>query len=110
MRKEFSDRTRALAFQRANGRCDECGIRLQTGRIAYDHKIPDGLTGANDLHNCHVLCIECHKQKTRSDVGRIAKAKRQYAREIGAHKSRNPLPGGKLSPWKRKITGEVVRR
>jgi 5-methylcytosine-specific restriction protein A len=110
VRKEFSDRTRALAFQRADGKCDECGMRLQTGRIEYDHSIPAGLTGSNDIDNCAVFCTPCHKQKTRSDVGRIAKAKRQHARDIGAHKSRNPLPGGKLSKWKRKITGEVVRR
>jgi 5-methylcytosine-specific restriction protein A len=110
VRKEFSDRTRALAFQRANGKCDECGIRLQPGRIAYDHVVPDGLTGDPGLNNCAVLCTTCHREKTRGDVGRIAKAKRQHARNIGAHKSRNPLPGGKHSPWKRKMTGQVVRR
>jgi 5-methylcytosine-specific restriction protein A len=110
VRKEFSTRTKALAFQRANGKCDECGIRLQPGKIAFDHIIPDGLTGVNDLGNCNVLCIPCHKRKTVSDVGNIAKAKRREARNIGANKSRNPLPGGKLSKWKRKITGEVVRR
>src|SRR3954471_2308427 len=97
MRREFSTRTKALAFQRANGKCDECGMRLEPGRIAYDHINPDGLTGNNDLNNCAVLCVPCHRQKTRGDVGRIAKAKRQHARDIGAHKSRNPLPGGKLS-------------
>jgi 5-methylcytosine-specific restriction protein A len=110
LRKEFSTRTKALAFQRANGKCDECGIRLQPGRIAYDHVVPDGLNGDTGIDNCAVLCVACHKQKTRGDVGNIAKAKRREARHIGAHKSRNPLPGGKLSKWKRKITGEVVRR
>jgi 5-methylcytosine-specific restriction enzyme A len=110
MRKEFSDRTRALAFQRADGKCDECGMRLEPGRIAYDHINPDGLTGNNDLNNCAVLCVPCHRQKTRGDVGRIAKAKRQHARDIGAYKSRNPLPGGKASKWKRKLDGTVVWR
>jgi 5-methylcytosine-specific restriction protein A len=85
-------------------------MRLEPGRIAYDHSIPDGLTGSNDLANCRVLCLACHKQKTRGDVGRIAKAKRQHARDIGAHKSRNSLPGGKLSKWKRKLDGTVVPR
>jgi 5-methylcytosine-specific restriction protein A len=110
MRKEFSTRTKALAFQRANGRCEACAMRLQPGRIAYDHVNPDSLTGTNDIDNCAVLCTPCHKQKTRDDVGNIAKAKRREARHIGAHKSRNPIPGGKLSAWKRKITGEVVPR
>jgi 5-methylcytosine-specific restriction protein A len=110
LRKEFSTRTKALAFQRANGKCDGCGIRLQPGRIAYDHVVPDGLNGDTGIDNCAVLCTPCHKQKTRGDVGNIAKAKRREARHIGAHKSRNPLPGGKLSKWRKKLTGEVVRR
>jgi 5-methylcytosine-specific restriction protein A len=110
MRREFTTRTKALAFQRSNGRCEQCGSRLEPGRIAYDHVIPDGLTGDTGLDNCAVLCVDCHKQKTRGDVGRIAKAKRQHARHIGAKQSKNPLPGGRLSAWKRKISGEVVRR
>jgi 5-methylcytosine-specific restriction enzyme A len=110
LRKEFTRRTKKLAFQQANGKCDECGMQLQPGRIAYDHVRPDGLNGDTGLDNCAVLCTPCHKQKTRSDVGRIAKAKRQHAGHIGAKQSRNPLPGGKQSQWKRKLTGEVVRR
>jgi 5-methylcytosine-specific restriction enzyme A len=110
MRKDFSTRTKALAFQRANGRCEICGFKLTTAKHEFDHSIPDGLTGSNDLSNCIVACLACHKQKTRGDVGRIAKAKRQHARDIGAYKSRNPLPGGKLSKWKRKLDRTIVRR
>jgi 5-methylcytosine-specific restriction protein A len=110
VRKEFSTRTKALAFQRSNGRCEECGTRLQPGRIAFDHRNPDGLTGSNDLSNCSCLCVTCHREKTRNDVRDIAKAKRRHSGHIGAKTSRNPLPGGKLSHWKRKLTGEWVRR
>jgi 5-methylcytosine-specific restriction protein A len=109
-RREFSTRTKALAFQRANGRCEKCGIRLQPGRIAYDHDNPDGLTGSNDLCNCAVLCTPCHREKTRVDLGTIAKAKRRHARDIGARTSRQPLPGGKRSKWKKKLDGTVVLR
>ena len=45
MRKEFSTKTKALAFQRANGRCEKCGYRLTVGKYHYDHTRPDGLTG-----------------------------------------------------------------
>jgi 5-methylcytosine-specific restriction enzyme A len=112
MRKEFSTRTKALAFQRSNGRCenDKCAARLSYGKFHYDHTNPDGLTGSNDLANCRVLCTACHREKTRNDVGNIAKAKRREARKIGAHKSRNPLPGGKGSPWKRKLNGTWEKR
>lgn len=109
-RREFSTRTKALAFQRANGRCDTCGMRLQPPRIAFDHINPDGLTGSNDIANCAVLCTPCHREKTRGDVGTIAKAKRRYARDIGARTSRQPLPGGKRSKWKKKLDGTVVLR
>jgi 5-methylcytosine-specific restriction enzyme A len=110
MRKEFSTRTKALAFQRSNGRCEECGFKLTPGKYHFDHRNPDGLTGDNRLNNCSVLCIGCHYEKTRNDIGDIAKAKRREARHIGAHKSRNPLPGGKGSPWKRKMDGTWEKR
>jgi 5-methylcytosine-specific restriction protein A len=110
MRKEFSTKTKALAFQRANGRCEECGFRLTPGKFHYDHAIPDGLTGGNDLDNCRCICVGCHSRKTPVDVSRIAKAKRVQARHIGARQSRNPLPGGRRSPWRKKLDGTVVRR
>jgi 5-methylcytosine-specific restriction protein A len=112
LRKEFSTRTKALAFQRANGRCEGegCGARLTTGKFHYDHRIPDGLTGSNDIANCAVLCTPCHREKTRGDVGTIAEAKRRHTRDIGARTSRQPLPGGKRSKWKKKLDGTVVLR
>jgi len=110
MRKEFSTKTKALAFQRANGRCEECGFRLTPGKIEYDHIRADGLLGDNALGNCAVLCISCHRHKTSRDVSNIAKAKRMQARHISAHTSRSPLPFGRASKWKRKLTGEVVPR
>jgi 5-methylcytosine-specific restriction enzyme A len=85
-------------------------MRLQPPRIAFDHINPDGLTGSNDIANCAVLCTPCHREKTRGDVGTIAKAKRRYARDIGAKTSRNPMPGGRRSKWKRKLDGTVVLR
>lgn len=110
MRREFTTKTKALAFQRADGRCEKCGFRLTAGKYHYDHANPDGLTGSNDLGNCAVICVACHKHKTREDVGIIAKAKRRHARDIGAKTSRNPMPGGRASKWKRKLSGEWVRR
>jgi|SRR6478609_1538790 len=110
MRKEFTTKTKAQAFMRANGRCEECGYRLTPGKFDYDHTRPDGLLGCNDLANCRVICIGCHNEKTREDIGRIAKAKRMQASYIGAKQSRNPLPGGKRSLWKRKLDGKVVLR
>jgi 5-methylcytosine-specific restriction enzyme A len=112
MRKEFTAKTKALAFQRANGRCegDGCGARLTVGKFHYDHDDPDGLTGAPTLDNCRVLCVACHAVKTKRDIANIARAKRREARHIGAKRSSHPLPFGKQSPWKKKMDGSIVRR
>ncbi len=112
MRREFPTRVRVQAFDRANGRCEECGTYLQAGRVEYHHRIPDALGGEPTLENCVCLCKPCHAASThQSDVPRIAKMKRQRAIHIGAKApSRNPLPGSKASGWKRRMNGEWVRR
>lgn len=105
-RREFSQRTKLKAFDRACGKCERCGIKLlpATG-IEYDHIVPDALTGLNDLENCRVLCSGCHKDKTRNDVRQIRKADRQRAKHVGAGQSRWPK-----SRFKRKMDGTVVDR
>jgi hypothetical protein len=36
--------------------------------------------------------------------------KRVKSKALGLKKSKNPLPGGKGSKWKKKMDGSVVRR
>jgi 5-methylcytosine-specific restriction endonuclease McrA len=111
MRREFSAAVKFSAFERADGKCQRCTAYLYAGRFHFDHVLPDALGGEPTLDNCEVLCLNCHGEKTaKHDVPRIAKAKRQKARHIGAKASRTPMPGGKRSKWKRKISGEVVPR
>jgi 5-methylcytosine-specific restriction endonuclease McrA len=111
MRSEFATKTKTTAWSRANGKCEGCGTTLVVGKYHFDHVVPDGLGGKPTLDNCAVLCLACHAEKTgKHDVPRIAKAKRQHARHIGAKVSANPLPGSKRSKWKRKMDGTVVRR
>jgi hypothetical protein len=44
-------------------------------------------------------------------VPKIAKVKRIRQRHLGANlKSKNPLPAGRNSKWKKKMDGTVVRR
>lgn len=109
-RREFPDKVKVAAFQRAKGRCEECTARLAVGKFAYDHKIPDALGGEPTLDNCAVLCTACHGIKTPVDVGRIAKAKRMRVKHIDRHVSRNPLPCGRRSKWKKTMGGAVVLR
>lgn len=116
MRCEFSRTTKALAFQRANGKCEgeNCGARLTVGKYEYDHENPDGLTGDNSLGNCVVLCLACHRDKTRADVANIARAKRVQARHIGAKRAAyRPIqsaPFQKREKRARPLTKIVPRR
>ena len=112
MRTEFPAKTKALAFQRASGCCEECksGVKLMVGDIFYDHRIADGLGGEPTLENCQVLCKRHHDAKTRKhDVPAIAKAKRIERKRIGIRK-RSKFACSKDSRFKRKVSGEVVLR
>jgi 5-methylcytosine-specific restriction enzyme A len=85
-RREFPVSVKVAAWKRCGGLCEECGCLLKPGRFHYDHSNPDGLTGEPTLDNCLVLCSgpnSCHGEKTKNDVGNIAKAKRREAKDIG---------------------------
>lgn len=112
MRKEFTAKTKEAAAKRANGKCEECGRRLQYGEAQYDHGIPLALGGQSDLDNCRCLCKSCHLAKTtKMDVPTIAKAKRNFRRSAGIKKTNSrPFPCARSSPFKRKISGEVILR
>ncbi|MBX9745344.1 MAG: HNH endonuclease, partial [Hyphomonadaceae bacterium] len=57
------------------GRCLGCQAMLS--EVEFDHVIPLGLGGSNSPDNWAALCPNCHRAKTRVDLQRIAKAKRQ---------------------------------
>ena len=103
MRREFPARIKVEAFKRANGACEGCGARLTVGKYAYDHRNPDGLTGAPTVENCQVLCTICHDGKTRADTSNIAKAKRREARQLGVKKPRS------ITSWRR-FDGTLVKK
>lgn len=63
--------------------CDGCGLPVK-GKFEIDHIRADGLLGEPTFENSRLLCIPCHKDKTKDDVARIAKAKRVEARHLGA--------------------------
>ncbi len=112
MRREFPQKVQAEAFKRASGKCEGsgCGARLSVGRFHYDHDLPDNLGGEPTLENCKVLCIVCHKEKTKTlDMPRIAKGRRIRKREMGI-KKRSSFACSRDSKFKKKLNGEVVLR
>jgi 5-methylcytosine-specific restriction endonuclease McrA len=87
-RREFPKSVKVATIKRAtrNGvtYCEECGALAKSWEI--DHANPDGLTGEPTLENAVLLCTPCHKEKTRGDVTKIAKAKRREANHLGIRK------------------------
>lgn len=67
--------------QRQANRCAGCDRSLVITEMSsgyhVDHVTPLALGGDDQLANWQLLCIECHRAKTKLDVARIAKAKRQ---------------------------------
>lgn len=102
-------RVRARIF---TGRCAACTRRIAAGEVWHaDHITALTNGGQNRENNLQPLCAWCHKQKTRADVAEKSRVAEKRAKHIGAKApSRNPVPGGRASKWKRKISGEVVLR
>ncbi len=127
----FSAKTKAAVWERANGMCEgkitviagnmdvgfitvsrRCNAPLYVGNFHYDHVVPEGLTGGdNSLANCQVLCTHCHGAKTsKQDIKAISKAKRIAKKLTGLKKSRSPMPFGRNSKLRKKLSGEIVPR
>ena len=105
-RKNFPTRVKVACIKRATKDgiiyCEKCGA-LST-RFEIDHDNPDGLTGEPVLENAILLCLPCHAEKTKSDVGNIAKAKRREAKDLGATKPKGDIPGRGFAPGRQKRT------
>lgn len=110
MRQEFTKRTKLLAFQRSNGHCFGCGVRLSTGNIEYHHDKECAFGGGIGLDNCIVLCKSCHAGITRKQAKVIAKSNRVRAKHLGIARKRSSFATNRDSKFKKKISGEVVLR
>jgi len=110
-RLEFSKRTKLEAYQRAKGRCEECGARLDAGNVDYHHKNECTMGGDNSPENCMAVCKTCHKRITGQRAPVIAKSNRLRARHLNLEKPHGrPMPGTKRSGWRKRMNGKVERR
>ena len=112
-RPTFSTSFRLSLFLKRKGTCAACTQKIEAGKAwDIDHILPLALGGTNEPHNLQILCRPCHRAKTtHCDIPRLAKTKRLKAHHLGARApSTRAIPGSRLSPWKRKMDGSVVRR
>lgn len=61
----FSKETKQEALEKADYKCECCGkkVTMETCEAHHEHSVRAG--GGDELSNCKILCIDCHK-KTRS--------------------------------------------
>jgi 5-methylcytosine-specific restriction protein A len=83
VRLEFSVATRKAAYDRAKGRCEECGRRLGEYRPQYHHAVEASLGGTNELKNCVVLCPPCHRIVTKERRPEMDKTVRLERKQRG---------------------------
>lgn len=63
-------------FNSQNVKCKICLYQLDSIITSpLDHIIPKGLGGSDDITNLQLLCIPCHKKKTKKDMKTIRDAK-----------------------------------
>lgn len=102
---------RARIFDSAGGVCHICECRILAGEPwEVEHVIALEISRDDSDENLRPAHVACHREKTAEDAGIISKAKRVRAKHVGAWESKSPLPGGRKSKWKRKVSGEWVRR
>lgn len=104
-------RVRLRTFERFGGICQLTGRKIMPGDAwDLDHVRALAMGGEHRESNLVPVLKDAHRVKTKQDVKDLAKARSVKARHIGIKQSRNPLPFGKGSRFKRKLDGTIVER
>lgn len=107
-RRSITKSQRAAAFLRAGGRCEKC--RVKPDLYEVDHRIPRARGGIHAPENWQILCVPCHKIKTKQDVSDIAKENRIIDRELNGPKTSRLRSRGFDKTKTRKFNGTVAKR
>jgi 5-methylcytosine-specific restriction protein A len=115
-RQNFSTKTKLAEWEAAGGCCRDCRAMIITADAGeYDHIVPTSVGGDASLKNCKLLCVRCHKKKTKRDRREIDKTRR-ILKLLAEPKKRKriwpsrPLPGTRASGVRIRMDRTVERR
>lgn len=105
-------RVKLRVFIRFGRVCARCTLVIRGKlRPAFDHVKALVNGGENREGNLQLLCVPCHKLKTKVDVAEKSIVYRVRSKHLGIRKkSSRPMPGSRDSGIKMKIGGGWVRR
>ncbi|MBZ9653505.1 HNH endonuclease signature motif containing protein [Phyllobacterium lublinensis] len=86
-RKSFNQKDRARIFSLRAGVCHLCNGKVDGVREAWEieHEIPWAISRDDSDENLQVAHVKCHREKTATDMGDIAKVKRVAAKHTGTY-------------------------
>lgn len=111
-------RVKDRVFAREDGVCHIAGRKIRPGeKWDAEHVIalcnwlptPDQPHGNRESNIKPALAAK-HPEKTARDVAEKSAIYRKRSKHLGLVRSSRPMPCGRNSPLKKKMTGEVVRR
>jgi len=94
--------------------CNICGLFVFPGQawdVSHDPQNAPAALGGDAVGIAHRRCNRRHGAVVVTPL--VAKIKRIRAKHIGAHeceRGRRAMPCGRASPWRKKLSGEVVMR
>jgi len=112
-RRKMTRARAAKIFLREQGCCYLCSRKLRVGVDQYQIEHPTALAlgGSDDDADLRVVCIDCHKPKTKQDAA--AKAKRDRIVTAGWQrpvKAKRPSRGFRKPEPQRSASRPIVRR
>lgn len=97
-------------FDKRNGRCHRCTRKIQAGESwTCEHIVALINGGLNRESNLGLTCGWCLPLKNAQDVSEKSKVYRVKKRHRGLRK-KSRFGCARSGKWKKKISGEVVRR
>jgi len=97
-------RDKQILYQRAKGRCEGCGKKIEFSDMQSGHKNPASKGGSATLRNSVCVCYTCNKLQGTDDWA-------TFMRKLGKKETRSVTSGKKRKPSKKaksKASGGTV--